>query len=262
MAKIHPTAFVDPTAELGENVVIGPHCAVEYCAKIGDQTVLQYGAIVHRWTELGCNNTLLPGAILGGDPQHFSYRGEETWLRIGDGNYFGEYVTVHRGSESGSETVIGNRNYFMAYSHVGHDCRLGDSIVLTNHAGVGGHCDIQDNALLGGYSGAHQFVRVGRMAMLSGGSLCGQDVIPYVIVQGAPAQPRGLNIVGMQRNGVSAEAREALHQVYKLLFLHRLTLPDAVEKIRNEVKMLPEIEYVLEFIAQSKRGIARRKASE
>jgi len=259
VVKVHPTAFVDPTAELGEDVVIGPQCVVEYNAKIGDRSVLQYRAMVRRWTELGANNTLLPGAILGGDPQHLAYRDEETWLRVGDGNWFGEYVTIHRGSNPGSDTVIGNFNFFMAYSHVGHDCHIGNSVVMTNYSGLAGHSTIEDSVLIAGYAGTHQHVRVGTMAMLGGGALCGQDVAPYMIVTGVPAQPRGLNTVGLQRNGVSEQARQALNEAYKILFLQQRNLESALAEIRAKLPDLPEIQHLLSFIEQSERGIARRK---
>ncbi len=262
MVEIHPTATVDPRAELGDGVVVGPHAAVEAGAQIGDRCVLEYGAIVRRWTTIGSGNRLLPGAVLGGDPQHLAYRGAETHLRVGRDNIFGEYVTIHRASEPDLLTQIGDENYFMAYAHVGHDCRVGNSVVLTNHAGLAGHCEVEDFALIGGYAGAHQGVRVGTMAMLGGGALAGQDVIPYLIVQGAPARPRGLNVIGMQRRGVSEEARNALQQLYRILFLQRLSLPNALEKIRRDVADLPEVRHVLTFIAASKRGIARRKSGE
>ncbi len=262
MAEIHPTAVVEPQAELGADVVVGPHAVIENGAKVGDRCVLEYGAAVRRWTELGADNRLLPGAVLGGAPQHLAYQGEETHLRVGHGNVFGEYVTIHRASRPDSVTVIGDGNYFMAYSHVGHDCQVGNGVVMTNYAGLAGHCIIEDHALIAAYAGTHQGVRVGTMAMLGGGALCGQDVLPYLIVQGIPAQPRGLNVIGMQRRGVSDEVRRAMHQIYQILFMQRLSLPNAVARIRHEVPDLPEVRHVLAFIEASKRGIARRKTSD
>lgn len=259
MTRIHPTAIVDPTADLGEDVEIGPFCIVESETVIGARTVLQARSLVHRWTTLGADNTVLPGAVLGGDPQHLDYKGEKTELRIGDGNWIGEYVTIHRASNPSLTTMVGDRNYFMAYSHIGHDCHVGNRVIMTNYAGLAGHCTVEDRALLAAFSGAHQGVRIGTMAMLGGGALAGQDIVPFAIVQGIPARPRGLNVIGMQRNGISAEAREALHDVYRILFLLKLSLPNALEKIRAEVPSLAEVRHVLEFIAGSKRGIARRK---
>ncbi len=261
MRNIHPTAIVDPAAELGEDVDIGPFCVVERDVRIGDRTVLQARSMVRRWTELGADNKLLPGAVLGGDPQHLAYKGERTDLRIGAGNWFGEHVTMHRASKPESATVIGDNNYFMAYAHVGHDCHLGDRIVMTNYSGLAGHCVIEDRALLAAYSGAHQGVRVGRMAMLGAGGLVGQDVLPYLVVQGTPAGPRGLNTIGMQRNGVPAETRRVLQEAYRILFMLKLSLPNAVAKLQAELPDLPELRHWLEFIAQSKRGIARRRTS-
>ena len=261
MTKIHPLAVVDTAAELSEDVEIGPYCLVEAGARIGPRTVLQSHAIVRRWTEIGADNMLLPGAILGGDPQHLAYRGERTWLRVGHHNFFGEYTTMHRGSQPENETVIGDHNYFMAYSHVGHDCRVGNYVVMTNYAGLAGHCQVEDRVLIAAYAGAHQGVRVGTMAMLGAGGLCGQDVMPYIIVQGTPAGPKGLNIIGLQRNGVSPEAQDALHRAYRILFLSKLTLPNAVQRIREQVPDLPEIRLWLAFIERSERGITRRKGT-
>jgi UDP-N-acetylglucosamine acyltransferase len=259
VTRIHPTAIVDPAAELGDDVEIGPFCVVEADTVIGARTVLQARAMVRRWTTLGADNVLMPGAVLGGDPQHLAYRGERTELRVGDHNWIGEYVTLHRASHPESITAIGGHNYFMAYSHVGHDCRVGDHIVMTNYAGLAGHCTVEDRVLLAAFSGAHQGVTLGTMAMLGAGALAGQDIVPYVIVQGVPARPRGLNVIGMQRNGVSAEARAALHEAYRLLFSTRLSLPNAVAKVRADVPDGPEVRRLLDFIARSQRGIARRK---
>lgn len=261
MAKIHTMAIVDSKARLGERVEIGPYCVVEGETEIGEGTVLEARAMVRRWTKLGENNVLKPGVILGGEPQHLAYRGEHTELIIGNDNWFGEYVTIHRGTPPDGKTVIGSHNYLMAYSHIGHDCRVGNHVIMTNYAGLAGHCHVEDHALFAAYSGVHQGVRVGTMAMLGAGALVGQDVVPYVIVQGIPGRPRGLNTVGMTRNGVSESVREAVKKAYRILFLERLSLPNAIERIRKEVPPHPEIEHLLEFVQHSARGIARRKES-
>jgi UDP-N-acetylglucosamine acyltransferase len=259
VTQIHPTAIIDPAAVLGEDVQIGPFCIVEADTEIGAGTVLESHVVVRRWTKLGENNLLKAGAILGGDPQHLAYRGERTELVIGDTNWFGEHATMHRASTPEDITTIGNNNYFMAYSHVGHDCRVGNYVVMTNCAGLAGHCTVEDRAILGGYSGVHQGVRVGRLAMLGGGALVGQDVAPFLIIQGMPGRPRGLNLVGLQRNGVDQAARKSLQKAYSILFLPGLSLPNAVAKVRAEVTMTPELEQQLAFIEASQRGITRRK---
>lgn len=258
MVKIHPTAIVDPGAELGEDVEIGPFCIVEDQTALGARTVLQARSMVRRWTSLGTDNLLLPGVVLGGDPQHLDYRGQRTDLRIGNRNRFGEYVTIHRASREDSVTVVGDDNYLMGYCHIGHDCRVGNRIVMTNYAGLAGWGTVEDCVLMAAFSGTHQGVRVGTMAMLGAGALAGQDVAPYVIVQGVPARPRGLNAIGMQRRGVGEEARRALKMAYRFLFQMHLSLPSALEKIRDEVPDLSEIRHLLEFIEHSKRGLARR----
>jgi len=210
MAKIHPTAIVDPGAELGLDVEVGPFCVVEGETVIGDRTVIEARSMVRRWTTLGTDNLLLPGAVLGGDPQHLDYRGQRTALRIGHHNRFGEYVTIHRASREDSLTEVGDHNYLMGYCHIGHDCRVGNHVVMTNYAGLAGFGVVEDWVLLAAFSGKHQGVRIGTMAMLGAGALAGEVVSPYLIVQGVPARPRGLNTIGMQRRGVSAEARQAL----------------------------------------------------
>ncbi|MDP8222027.1 MAG: acyl-ACP--UDP-N-acetylglucosamine O-acyltransferase [Candidatus Lernaella stagnicola] len=259
VALIHPTAIIDPKAELGEGVQVGPFCVIEADTVVGAGSRLESHAVIRRWTTVGQNNVVKAGTVLGGDPQHLSYRGEKTELVIGNDNWFGEYATMHRATSPDTPTRIGDHNYFMAYSHVGHDCRVGNHVVLTNCAGLAGHCHIEDRVLLGGYSGAHQGVRIGTMAMLGGGALTGRDVCPYLVMQGAPAQPRGLNIIGMQRNGVDKAARRALQQMYRIIFLLPLSLPNAIDKVCAEVPLVPEVERFLDFIAASERGIARRK---
>lgn len=261
MATIHPTAIVHPQAELGENVEIGPFCVVEEGAVIGEGTVLKAHVVVHHWTILGRNNRVLPGAILGGDAQDFKYNGEQTWLRIGDGNMIGEHVTLHRSSKPGSETTIGDKNYFMGYTHIGHDCRIGNQVVMTNYAGLAGHCQVDDGAIIAAYAGTHQGVRVGTLAMLGAGALCSQDITPFTTAIGIPARPIGLNSIGMQRAGISDEHRQAVQQAFHILNMRRLNVENAVEKIKAEVPDIPAIRIFLAFIEGSERGIAiaRRK---
>jgi len=261
VTSIHPSAVVHPQTKLGENVTIGPFCYVEEDVTIGDGTVLQSNVVVHHWTILGRNNQVMSGAVIGGDPQDFKYKGDETWLRIGDGNMIGEYVTLHRGSKPGSETTIGNKNFFMGYTHVAHDCQIGNQVVMTNFSGFAGHCHVDDGAIIAGYAATHQGVRVGTLAMLGAGALCAQDITPFTTVIGVPARPIGLNTIGLQRAGIPDEQRQALQQAFQILNTRQLNVENAVEAIKAEVPDTPAIQIFLAFIADSKRGIAmaRRK---
>lgn len=251
---IHPTSIVDSGAHIAPDADIGPFAVVEADTTIGEGCRLAARTHVKRWTRLGARNTVLEGAILGGPPQHTSYKGEETWLEIGDDNVIGEYVTLHRGTSILGKTVIGNGNYFMGYSHIGHDCRVGNGVILTSYAGVAGHCTLEDKALLGAYAGVHQFVRVGTMAMLGAGAKVGQDIVPYIIVQGYPARPKTVNLIGLQRNGVLEPSRNLIRKMYKILFQSGLSLPESLRRLRD-LPDDPVVRNTIEFIEGSKRGV-------
>lgn len=254
--RIHPTATVDPAALLGEDVVIGPGAVIEAETAIGDGCRIGAGAVVKRWTRLGRHNTLKEYAVLGGDPQHAAYRGERTFLEIGDDNIIGEFVTIHRAYRDGESTRVGNGNYFMAYSHVGHDAIVGDHVVFTNFAAAAGHCVIEDRAILAGYVGLHQFVRVGTMCMIGGDSKLNKDAVPYMTYLGVPAGPVGVNLVGLRRNGIPEDRRTTLREAFKILFRRSLAVPDAIRALRDELPATPEIEHLIHFVEESPRGIA------
>lgn len=251
---IHSTALVHPQAQIGKDVTVGPFSIIEEGTVIGDGCRLAARSHLKQWTRIGKGNTLLEGTILGGAPQHVSYKGEETWLVIGDDNHFGEYVTIHRGTSISGKTVIGNGNYIMGYSHVGHDCRIGNGCVLTNYAGVAGHCTIEDKAILGAYAGLHQFVRVGSMAMVAAGAKVGQDVVPFIIVQGYPAKPVTVNMVGLQRNGISEEERIQIRRLFRILFRSGKSLEQALSEI-DALETSKTAVQMIEFIKSSDRGI-------
>ena len=251
---IHQTAIVDKKAEIGANVEIGPFAIVEAGTIIGESCLIGARAHVKTWTRLGSGNKIQEGAILGGAPQHASYKGEETWLEIGDENFIGEYVTLHRGTSYSGKTVIGNKNYIMGYSHIGHDCRISDSCVFTNYAGVAGHCTIEAKAILGAYAGLHQFTRVGTMAMVGAGTKIGQDVVPYMIAQGYPGRHMMVNMVGMERNNISSEDRSLVRKMFRVLFRSGLTKENALDKLR-ELPNARVVSDVIEFIENSERGI-------
>jgi UDP-N-acetylglucosamine acyltransferase len=252
--NIHPTALVSSDAEIGNEVVVGPFAIVEAQTVIGDGCVLAARSHVKTWTRLGTGNRVSEGAVLGGEPQHLGYQGEETWLEIGDGNFIGEYVTIHRGTAETGKTVLGSNCYLMGYTHVGHDCRIGNKVILTNYTGVAGHCRIDDAAIFGAYAGTHQFVRVGTMAMVGAGAKLGKDLVPYTIAQGYPARPKAINLVGLERNQVEEGSRNRLRKAFKILFRSGRTLPEALTEL-EALSDDPHVRHLVEFVRESKRGI-------
>ncbi|MFO7311215.1 MAG: acyl-ACP--UDP-N-acetylglucosamine O-acyltransferase [Bacillota bacterium] len=257
-AQIHPTAIVDPEARIGAGVIIGPYCVVEAGVEIGAGTRLGPHVVVHRGTVLGRDNVVGPGAILGMEPQDLKYKGEPTQLIVGDRNFIGAYVTISRGTPTGrGVTRIGSDNYVMAMVHIGHDCVVGDHVILTQGVGLSGMVTVEDQAVLGGMSGVHQFVRIGRLAMVGGMTKVTMDVPPFVLVDGHPAHVRGLNSVGLERAGISPERRTELKRAFRLLYRDSRSLQEAVAAIRAHVPPSPERDHFVEFVLSSERGICR-----
>ena len=255
---IHPTAIIDPKAQIDAGVEIGPFVVIGPHVRIGSGTTVGPHAVIDGWTEIGPDNRIFQFAAVGGVPQDLKYRGEETWLRIGSGNIIREFATLQPGTVTGiGETVIGNGNMFMAYCHVAHDCVVGNRVIMANGSTLAGHVQVEDFAILGGLSAVHQFTRVGESAMLSGGAMVGQDVPPYTIAAGDRARMRGLNLVGLRRRGFSEEVISQLKKAYKILVFSKLRLADALARIRSEIQLQPEVLHFLEFIEQSERGICR-----
>ncbi len=259
--NIHSTAIVHPTAEIAEAVEIGPFAIIEEHAKIGMGTIIGPHAFIGKWTELGENNQIFHMSSVGAPPQDLKYRGEECWTRIGSNNVIREFATVHRGTVTGhAETRIGNNNLMMAYSHVAHDCVVGNGNVFANSATLAGHVTIQDNVILGGLVAIHQFATIGSYTMLGGGTLVGLDIPPYMIATSGgkrDAKLRGLNLIGLKRRGFSDDAIKNLKNAYKTLFMSGLKLQDAIARIRTEITGVPEVDTLLEFIEKSERGICR-----
>lgn len=257
---IHATAIVHPTAQVGEGVTIGPYAIVEENVVIGKGTTIGAHAMICRWTQLGENNQIFHMASVGAPPQDLKYKGEECWTRLGNGNVIREFATIHRGTTSGhAETVLGDNNLMMAYSHVAHDCRVGSGNVFANSATLAGHVTVQDNVILGGLVAIHQFVTIGSYSMLGGGTLVGLDIPPYMIATSGKrdAKLRGLNLIGLKRRGFSDEAINNLKKAYKTLYMAGLKQVDAVAKIRAELRGCREVDTLLDFIEQSKRGTCR-----
>ena len=258
--SIHPTAIVHSTARIAETAEIGPYAIIEEDVIIGAGTSVGPHTVIGRWTEIGENNRIFHMASVGVAPQDLKYKGEECWTRIGNGNLIREFATIHRGTVTGaSETVIGNGNLFMAYSHVAHDCIIGNGVVMANAATLAGHVTIQDNVVIGGLVAIHQFVTVGAYAMLGGGTLVSLDIPPYMIATSDKRDMslRGLNLIGLKRRGFSDETISKLKKAYRTLFMADLKLTDAIARIRQEISDCPEVDTLLDFIEASKRGSCR-----
>ena len=251
---IHPTAVIDPRAELHAEVEIGPYVVIEGPVKIKRRTRVMAHAALMGWTEIGEENEIHPGAVLGDSPQDKAYHGEETYLKIGDHNVFREFVQVHRGTAPGSSTVIGHHNYLMASSHVGHNCNLGDQIVLANGALLGGYVEVGNYAFISGHCVVHQFVRVGEFSLMRGLSGASRDVPPYSIVDWQH-QVRGVNAVGLKRAGFDATRIRDLREAFRVLFRKGRNLSLAIKEVEANGELSPDVSALLDFIKSSKRGV-------
>jgi len=257
---IHPSAIIHEGAQLAEGVEVGPYVVIGDHVTVGAGTKIGPHTVIGDWTEIGENNQIYHMASVGPASQDLKYRGEECWTRIGNNNIVREFATIHRGTVTGTgETIIGNGNLFMAYSHVAHDCRIGNGVVMANAATLAGHVNVEDNVILGGLVAVHQFVTIGAYAMIGGGTLVGLDIPPYMIATLGKRESklRGLNLIGLKRRGFSDETILKLKKAYKTLFMADLKLPDAIARIRTEITDCPEVEYLLAFIERSERGITR-----
>lgn len=259
MAKeIHPTAIISPDAEIAEDTSIGPFCIIHDRVHIKKGTRLMSHVVIEGTTEIGENCTIYPFASIGLAPQDLKYRGEQTGVRIGNHNTIREYCTINRASVSGDGiTSIGDHNFLMAYVHVAHDCKIGNSVIMANLATLAGHISIEDHAVIGGLVAIHQFTRVGAYAMVGGFSGVGQDIPPYMIASGARVKLFGLNTVGLKRHGFSDVTVNELKKAYKILFREKRTLKDAIKKIQEDLPYTDEIRRLIEFIQKNKRGICR-----
>lgn len=261
--KIHPSAAISDDAEISPDTEIGPFCVIEGRVRIGAGTVVEsHARIGSRFgsVSIGERNLIQNGAVLGSPPQDLGYdQGYYSELAIGDGNRIGEYVTVSLGTEKGGGiTRIGSRNFLMAYVHVGHDCQLGDDIVITNLSQLAGHVVIEDHALLSGHTGVTQFVRIGAHAFLVGGSYANKDIPPFSVAEGYWATLRATNRVGLKRAGFDPAERRNVDTAVRLLLDGSRTVADALERIRRDCAWTPQIERLVAFVESSKRGIARR----
>lgn len=254
--EIHPTAIVDPTVELGDDIVIGPYCVIYAGVKIGDGCRLQNHVTVDGPTEIGKGNTFYAYSSIGQRTQDLKYEGEPTYLKIGDHNTFREFCTMNRGTAPGSCTVIGSHGNFLAYSHVGHDSIVGDHVIFSNNGTLGGHVVVGDYAILSGLAGVHQYCRIGPHAIIGGCAKVVQDIPPFMMADGAPAKVRAVNSVGLTRRGFSEETVRSIKRAHRILYREKLNTSEALAALREIENPTPEVTSIVEFVAASERGLA------
>jgi UDP-N-acetylglucosamine acyltransferase len=254
---IHPTAVIDPSARLGENVEVGAYSVIGRGVSLGDGCVLANHVSIAGPTSIGSGNHFFPFCSIGQRSQDLKYEGEPTFLEIGNKNSFREFCTVNRGTAQNSRTLIGHENNFLAYAHVAHDCTVGNHTIFSNNGTIAGHVIVEDYAVIGGLSGVHQFCRIGTHAILGGCTKIVQDVVPYMIADGNPAELRGLNQIGLERRGFSTEDLRTLREAYRLLCRSKLNVKQAVEAMRKDLTDSPHLQHLLSFIESSKRGVVR-----
>jgi UDP-N-acetylglucosamine acyltransferase len=255
-ARIHPTAIVDAGAELGADVevgpgvIIGPHCIV------GDGTVIGPHSVLEEYVRIGQQVKIGVGVVLGGKPQDLKFKGEETWVEVGDRTTIREYTTINRGTAQSYRTTVGTDCFLMSYVHLAHDCHVGDGVIISNGTQLAGHVTIGDRAILSGLCAVHQFAKIGRFAFIGGCSRVPKDVPPYVKAVGNPLKLYGLNSIGLQRNGFSPEVIAELKRAYRMFFRSDLNISQALEQARAELSMGPEVQAFIDFVDASQRGIA------
>lgn len=255
--EIHTTAVVDPQAVIGEGCVIGPYCVVGPGVVLGPECWLQHHVSMNGPSTIGRGNRFFAFTSIGQQAQDLKYAGEPTFLEVGDENTFREFVTVNRGTAPQSKTTIGRGGYFLAYCHVAHDCTVGDRVIFSNNGTIAGHVEVGDCAVIGGLTAVHQFCRIGAHAITGGCSKIVQDVPPYMIADGNPAEVRSINKIGMERHGFEKEAVRRVREVYRLIYRSDLNLQQAVEQIRASVESGPEVDAIVAFLLSSKRGIIK-----
>ena len=257
VAYIHETAVVYPGARIGKNVEIGPYSVIGENVEIGEGTVIGPHVVITGWTSIGRDCKIYQFASIGEEPQDLKFAGEKSYVFIGDRTKIREGATVHRATGEGEETRIGNDCLLMAYTHVAHNCVLGNNIIMSNASMLAGHVVVEDRVVIGGITGVHQFVKIGRNAMIGGTSKLVQDVVPYTIVDGHPAKVVGLNSVGISRAGIPVESRRNIKKAYKILYRSGLSLAQAIAVIEQEVDSCEEVEHFLRFLRNAERGICR-----
>ena len=252
---ISPLAYVDPEARIGQNVEIGPFAFIDKNVVIGDNNRIMPGAKILYGSRIGNGNEIFPGAVIGAVPQDLKFRGEETTAEIGDNNRIRENVTINRGTAAKGRTVVGNNNLLMEGVHVAHDATVGNNCIIGNATKFAGEIIIDDNAIISGAVLMHQFCRVGGYVMVQGGCRFSKDIPPYIIAGREPISYAGINLIGLRRRGFPDELIENIHNAYRIIYQQGMNITQALEHVREEIPMSPEIEYIIDFISSSKRGI-------
>lgn len=252
---IHRTALIDSTAELGADVSVGPYCIVGPRVTVGEGSSIAGHAVLERNARVGAGVKIGYGTVIGSDPQDLKYKGEETWVEIGDATIIREYCTINRGSTATGKTTVGERCFLMTYVHVAHDCVVGNDVIIANGVQMAGHVTVEDRAIISGLVPIHQFVRIGTYSFVGGASRVNQDVPPYTKAAGNPVHLYGLNSVGLQRAGFSPDLKLALKRAYRLVFNSDLTVSQGIARARIELPQVAEVETFLRFIEGSQRGV-------
>ncbi len=258
MTYIHPTAVISPKANLSDGVQIGPYSIIGDRVSIGSDSIIDAHVVIEGYTEIGERNTIYPFAVIGTPPQDITYNGEKTKVVIGNDNIVREYVTIHRASTKDSrKTVIGNNNYFMAYTHIAHDCVIGNHVVMSNLASLSGHVFVGDHAILGGFAGVHQFVRIGAYAFVGSKSGIDRDVPPFMLTSEPRAKLFGINRKGLARAGFSRQKIDDLKKAYRIIWRENKSFRKGIEQVKKELPPSVELDMLLNFFNGSKRGILR-----
>jgi UDP-N-acetylglucosamine acyltransferase len=257
MSDIHPTAIVSPKAQLAQGVSVGPYTIIEEDVQIGQGTKVASSVLLASGARIGDNVVIAHGAVIATQPQDLKFEGEKTHVSIADNTIVREYATVNRGTKAHGTTTVGKNCLLMAYSHVAHDCILGDHVILANSVNLAGHVEVDEWATIGGVVPVHQFVKIGAHAFIGGGFRVQQDVCPYALVAGHPLKVVGLNAIGLKRRGFSRETVTLLERAFKLLFFSDLNTSQAVERIRAELQVIPELQVILDFVERSERGMVK-----
>ncbi len=258
--SIHPSAVIGKNVVLGERNDIGPHVFIEDNVRIGSDNKIYAGAYIAAGTEIGNKNQIHMHAVIGHAPQDLAYQGAPTKTLIGDNNIIREFTTIHRGTKEGTATVLGNENFLMAYSHVAHNCQIGNKVIMVNNATLGGYVTVEDSAFISAMVVVHQFSRIGKLALVSGLSAVNKDLPPFTICGGRASIVYGLNAVGLRRAGIAPATRNEIKQAFKLLYRSDLNVQNAIVEI-EKIATTSEVKYFLEFIKSSKRGICRGGSS-
>ena len=255
--QIHPSTLVDPSAEIGAGTIIGPYCVIAPEVIVGENCWLQHHVTLCGPMRAGARNKFYAYCSIGQQTQDLKYQGEPTYLEIGDDNTFREFVTINRSTTGEGKTRVGSRGNFLAYSHIGHDCSVGDEVVFSNNGTLAGHVQVGNHAVMGGLTAVHQFCRIGRFAITGGCAKIVQDVPPFMIADGNPAEIRGVNLVGLERKGFTPESVKWIKEAFRLIYRSKYNTRQAVDAVRKELPQTEEIMQIIEFIEQSERGIIR-----